>query len=82
MERASLQNRPVLKPKREAPDPRERRKKEKGEEVAHIGQIVIPCLKQAKTCLPSSMLSSSTIVHVYQQIWGIKGCSVLRMFSK
>ena len=39
MERASLQNRPVLKPKREAPDPRERRKKEKGEEVAHIGQI-------------------------------------------
>ena len=37
MERASLHNRPVLK--HEARDPPERRKKKKGEEVAHIGQI-------------------------------------------
>ena len=39
MERASLHNRPVLKHKHEARDTRERRKKEKGEDVAHIGQI-------------------------------------------
>ena len=32
--------------------------------------------------LPPLMLSSSSIVHVYQQVQEIKGCSVLQMFSK
>ena len=32
--------------------------------------------------LPPLMLSSSSIVHVYQQVQEINGCSVLQMFSK
>ena len=39
-------------------------------------------LKRAKTCLPPSMLSSYSIVHVNWKVYEIKGCSAPKIFSK
>ena len=43
---------------------------------------IIVSKKQAKTCLPPSMLSSPSIVHVNRQVSELKGCSAPQIFSK